>query len=125
MAYFPSGERIYCGSALDLLGVDPCSPSARPEFFSYLDAYLKEASTRPRQSIVKIRDRNEEQAATLNQALSFPVKVEGETLAIVSLGVDIRKGLEVFEDEFEVRTAINTQSGLISLNDYYLSLIHI
>ena len=119
MAYFPSGERIYCGSALDLLGVDPCSPAARPDFFSFLDSYLAEASTRPRQSIVKIRDKNEEQAATLNQALSFPVKVEGETLAIVSLGVDIRKGLEVFEDEFEVRTAINTQSGLISLNDYY------
>ena len=37
MAYFPSGERIYCGSALDLLGVDPCSPAARPDFFSYLD----------------------------------------------------------------------------------------
>ena len=119
MAYFPSGDRIYCGSALDLLGVDPCSPAARPDFFSFLDSYLAEASTRPRQSIVKIRDKNEEQAATLNQALSFPVKVEGETLAIVSLGVDIRKGLEVFEDEFEVRTAINTQSGLISLNDYY------
>ena len=119
MAYFPSGERIYCGSALDLLGVDPCSPAARPDFFSFLDSYLTEASTRPRQSIVKIRDKNEEQAATLNQALSFPVKVEGETLAIVSLGVDIRKGLEVFEDEFEVRTAINTESGLISLNDYY------
>ena len=128
MAYFPSGERIYCGGALDLLGVDPCSPAARPDFFSYLDSYLKDASTRPRQSIVKIRDSNDEQAATLNQALSFPVKVEGETLAIVSLGVDIRKGLEVFEDEFEVRTAINTESGLISLNDYYqqfLSLIHI
>ena len=119
MAYFPSGERIYCGGALDLLGVDPCSPAARPDFFSYLDSYLKDASTRPRQSIVKIRDSNDEQAATLNQALSFPVKVEGETLAIVSLGVDIRKGLEVFEDEFEVRTAINTESGIISLNDYY------
>ena len=24
MAYSPSGERIYCGSALDLLGIDPC-----------------------------------------------------------------------------------------------------
>ena len=23
-----SGQRIYCGSALDLLGVDPCSPAA-------------------------------------------------------------------------------------------------
>ena len=48
MAYFPSGERIYCGSALDLLGVDPCSPAARPDFFSYLDSFLKDASSRPR-----------------------------------------------------------------------------
>ena len=119
MAYFPSGERIYCGSALDLLGVDPCSPAARPDFFSYLDSFLQDASSRPRQSIVKIKDKNEEQASTLNQALSFPIKVEGETLAVIALGVDIRKGLEVFEDEFEVRTAINTDSGLISLNDYY------
>ena len=119
MAYFPSGARIYCGSALDLLGVDPCSPAARPDFFSYLDSFLQEASSRPRQSIVKIKDKNEEQASTLNQALSFPIKVEGETLAVIALGVDIRKGLEVFEDEFEVRTAINTDSGLISLNDYY------
>ena len=119
MAYFPSGERIYCGSALDLLGVDPCSPAARPDFFSYLDSFLQDASSRPRQSIVKIKDKNEDQASTLNQALSFPIKVEGETLAVIALGVDIRKGLEVFEDEFEVRTAINTDSGLISLNDYY------
>ena len=119
MAYFPSGERIYCGSALDLLGVDPCSPAARPDFFSYLDSFLQDASSRPRQSIVKIKDKNEEQASTLNQALSFPIKVEGQTLAVIALGVDIRKGLEVFEDEFEVRTAINTDSGLISLNDYY------
>ncbi|MDA9633656.1 response regulator [Pseudomonadota bacterium] len=119
MAYFPSGERIYCGSALDLLGVDPCSPAARPDFFSFLDSFLKDSSSRPRQSIVKIKDKNEEQASTLNQALSFPIKVEGETLAVIALGVDIRKGLEVFEDEFEVRTAISTDSGLISLNDYY------
>ena len=119
MAYFPSGERIYCGSALDLLGVDPCSPAARPDFFSFLDSFLKDSSSRPRQSIVKIKDKNEEQASTLNQALSFPIKVEGETLAVIALGVDIRKGLEVFEDEFEVRTAISTNSGLISLNDYY------
>ena len=119
MAYFPSGERIYCGSALDLLGIDPCSPAARPDFFSYLDSFLKDSSTRPRQSIVKIKDKNGEQASTLNQALSFPIKVEGQTLAVIALGVDIRKGLEVFEDEFEVRTAISTDSGLISLNDYY------
>ena len=119
MAYSPSGERIYCGSALDLLGVDPCSPSARPDFFSYLDSFIEEASTRPRPSVVKIKDKNKEQESTLNLALSFPINIEGQTLAVITLGVDIRKGLEVFEDEFEVRSAINTESGLISLNDYY------
>ncbi|MDC1525179.1 response regulator [Gammaproteobacteria bacterium] len=119
MAYFPTGERIYCGGALDLLGVDPCSPNARPDFFSYLDSFLSDAATRPRQAIVKIQDKNQEQAATLNQSVTFPVTIEGETLAIIVLGVDIRKGLEIFEDEFEVRTAINTDTGLISLNDYY------
>ena len=119
MAYSPSGERIYCGSALDLLGVDPCSPAARPDFFSYLDSFIEEASTRPRASVVKIKDKNKEQESTLNLALSFPINIEGQTLAVITLGVDIRKGLEVFEDEFEVRSAINTESGLISLNDYY------
>ena len=119
MAYSPSAERIYCGSALDLLGVDPCSPSARPDFFSYLDSFIEEASTRPRASVVKIKDKNKEQESTLNLALSFPINIEGQTLAVITLGVDIRKGLEVFEDEFEVRSAINTESGLISLNDYY------
>ena len=119
MAYSPSGERIYCGSALDLLGVDPCSPAARPDFFSYLDSFIEEASTRPRQSVVKIKDKNKEQESTLNLALSFPINIEGQTLSVITLGVDIRKGLEVFEDEFEVRSAINTESGLISLNDYY------
>ena len=119
MAYSPSGERIYCGSALDLLGVDPCSPAARPDFFGYLDSFIEEASTRPRQSIVKIKHKNDEQESTLNQALSFAINVKGQTLAVITLGIDIRKGLEVFEDEFEVRSAIKTESGLISLNDYY------
>src|SRR6056300_442969 len=118
MAYFPSGERIYCGSALDLLGIDPCSPSARPDFFSYLDTFLKDASTRPRQSIVRIKDNDQEQASTLNQALSFPINIEGKTLAIIALGVDIRKGLEVFEDEFEVRTAGNTDDNLFDINNF-------
>ena len=119
MAYFPTGERIYCGSALDLSGIDPCSPNARPDFFVNIDSFLKEVSARPRQNIVKVADSSQKQSATLNQGLSFPIKVEGETLAIVILGVDIRKSLEIFEDEFEVKTAIKTPQNLISLDDYF------
>ena len=40
MAYFPSGERIYCGSAFDLFGIDACSRNALPDFFGYLDTYI-------------------------------------------------------------------------------------
>ncbi|MCS5544179.1 MAG: hypothetical protein NZ767_05195, partial [SAR86 cluster bacterium] len=119
MAYFPSGERIYCGSALDLFGIDACSPKARPEFFSYLDSYIKDAITRPRQSTLRIVDSENKQVSTLNQSLTFPVKIEDETIAVVVLGSDIRKALEVFEDEFEVRTGVQTPLGLISLDDDY------
>ena len=119
MAYLPSGQRIYCGSSLDLLGIDACSPNARPDFFQNLDSYLEEISNRPKQSVVQIKDATENSAGTLNQALAFPVKANGETLVVILLGIDIRKSLEIFEDEFEVRTAVKTQDDLISLNEYY------
>ena len=121
MAYFPNGQRFYCGSALDLLGIDACSPKARPEFFSYLDSHIKDISERPRQSTLKILDADNVQTATLNQTYSFPIKVNQETFANIILGVDVRKAIEIFEDEFEVRTGIKTPEGLISLEEEYSS----
>ena len=121
MAYFPTGERFYCGSALDLLGIDACSPKARPEFFSYLDSHLKDISERSRQSTLKILDNENKQTATLNQTYSFPIKINQDTLAVIILGVDVRKAIEIFEDEFEVRTGIKTPEGLISLEEDYSS----
>ena len=121
MAYFPNGQRFYCGSALDLLGIDACSPRARPEFFSYLDSHIRDISERPRQSTLKIIDIDSEQTATLNQTYSFPIKVNQETFANIILGVDVRKAIEIFEDEFEVRTGIQTPEGLISLEEDYSS----
>ena len=121
MAYFPTGERIYCGSAFDLFGIDACSRKALTDFFGYLDTYIKEASQRARQSTLKITDSSGKELSTLNQTFSFPVKVRGETLAVIVLGSDIRKALEVFEDEFEVRMGVQTPSGLISLDEDYSS----
>ena len=121
MAYFPTGERIYCGSAFDLFGVDACSRNAVPDFFAYLDTYLKEATQRARQSTLRITDSSEKDISTLNQTFSFPIKAGGETLAIMVLGSDIRKSLEIFEDEFEVRMGVQTPLGLISLDEDYSS----
>jgi len=61
---------------------------------------------------------NAEQAATVNQALISRLRLKVKLL-LCCWALIYRKGLEIFEDEFEVRTAINTESGLISLNDYY------
>tara|TARA_Y100000590_G_scaffold13649_1_gene16496 strand:+ start:4103 stop:7102 length:3000 start_codon:yes stop_codon:yes gene_type:complete len=121
MAYFPTGERIYCGSAFDLFGIDACSRNALPDFFGYLDTYIKETSQRARQSTLKITDSSGKELSTLNQTFSFPIKVRGETLAIIILGSDIRKSLEIFEDEFEVRMGVQTPLGLISLDEDYSS----
>ena len=119
MAYFPTGERIYCGSAFDLFGIDACDRTAMPDFFGYLDSYIKEASKRPKQSTLKIVDSSGKKISTLNQTFTFPIKVGGETLAVMVLGADIRKALEIFEDEFEVRMGIQTPLGVISLDDDY------
>ena len=86
-----------------------------------LDTYIKEAAQRARQSTLKITDSSGKELSTLNQTFSFPVKVRGETLAVIVLGSDIRKALEVFEDEFEVRMGVQTPSGLISLDEDYSS----
>ena len=76
---------------------------------------------RPRQSTLKILDADNLQTATLNQTYSFPIKVNQETFANIILGVDVRKAIEIFEDEFEVRTGIKTPEGLISLEEDYSS----
>ena len=121
MAFFPDGKRFYCGSAIDLFGIDACSPKARPDFLKNLDSYISNISKRARQGIISINDVDEKQISTLNQAYSFPIKINKETKAILVIGIDVRKALEIFEDEFEVRTGIKTEDGIISLESDYSS----
>ena len=119
MAYFPNSQRFYCGSSLDLFGIDACSPQAKPEFIDSINQFISDSSERPRQNIINIFDVENNKSSTLNQIYSFPIKINQETIAIIILGIDIRKTLEIFEDEYEVRTAIKIPTGYVSLeNDY-------
>ena len=119
MAYFPNSQRFYCGSSLDLFGIDACSPQAKPEFIDSINRFISDSSERPRQNIINIFDVENNKSSTLNQIYSFPIKINQETIAIIILGIDIRKTLEIFEDEYEVRTAIKIPTGYVSLeNDY-------
>ena len=42
-AYYPNGQRFYCSSALDLSGIDACSPQAKNEYDNNLDEFLIDA----------------------------------------------------------------------------------
>ena len=104
-----------------MFGIDACSPKARPDFLKNLDSYISNISKRARQGIISINDVDGKQISTLNQAYSFPIKINKETKAILVIGIDVRKALEIFEDEFEVRTGIKTEDGIISLESDYSS----
>jgi signal transduction histidine kinase/CheY-like chemotaxis protein len=120
MAYYPNGERFYCGSALDLSGIDPCNPKANPDFIESLENYLNDASERPRRTLSTISDSSGKEISTLNQTMAFPIKAfSRDAEAIVIMGIDIRKSLETFGDEFELVSAVKTPEGIISLGDDY------
>ena len=121
-AYYPDGKRFYCSSALDLSGVDACNPNATPEYLKNLDQYLADAASRPRRSLQMIEDSSGSEISTLNQIMAFPVRAfSRDAEAIIILGIDIRKSMETFGDEFELVTAVQTLDGVISLGDDYAS----
>tara|TARA_Y100000816_G_scaffold45954_1_gene28785 strand:+ start:702 stop:3689 length:2988 start_codon:yes stop_codon:yes gene_type:complete len=119
-AYYPDGERFYCTSALDLSGIDPCNPQAKAEYQEDLEVFLNDSSKRPRRSLQKIIDKSEKEISTLNQTMAFPIKAFARKAeAIIVMGIDVRKSMETFGDEFELVSAVQTPEGIISLGEDY------
>ena len=119
-AYYPNGQRFYCSSALDLSGIDACSPQAKYEYDENLEEFLIDAGKRPRRFLQKIVDSSGEKISTLNQMMAFPIKAFSRNAeAIIVMGIDVRKSMETFGDEFELVTAVQTEEGIISLGDDY------
>ena len=68
----------------------------------------------------KIVDSSGEKISTLNQMMAFPIKAFSRNAeAIIVMGIDVRKSMETFGDEFELVTAVQTEEGIISLGDDY------
>ena len=119
-AYYPDGQRFYCASALDLSGIDACNPQAKNEYDDNLEEFLVDAGKRPRRFLQKITDSSGENISTLNQMMAFPIKAfSRNTEAIIVMGIDVRKSMETFGDEFELVTAVQSEEGIISLGDDY------
>jgi hypothetical protein len=52
--------------------------------------------------------------------MAFPIKAFSRNAeAIIVMGIDVRKSMETFGDEFELVTAVQTEEGIISLGDDY------
>ena len=112
-AYYPNGQRFYCSSALDLSGIDACNPQAKTEYDSNLSEFLIDASKRPRRFLQKIVDSSGEKIPTLNQMMAFPIKAFSRNAeAIIVMGIDVRKSMETFGDEFELVSAVQTEEVL-------------
>ena len=52
--------------------------------------------------------------------MAFPIKAFSNSAeAVMVMGIDIRKSLETFGDEFELVSAVRTPEGVISLGEDY------
>ena len=81
---------------------------------------INDASRRPRRTLSTIIDTSGEEISTLNQSMAFPIKAfSNNAEAVMVMGIDIRKSLETFGDEFELISAVRTPEGVISLGDDY------
>ena len=68
------GRDFYCSSALDLSGIDACSPQAKNEYDDNLDEFLIDAGKRPRRFLQKIVDSSGEKISTLKPNDGLPDK---------------------------------------------------
>lgn len=120
MAYTTTGRQVYCLSGLFLHGADPCSKTARPDFFLNFAGFSRDALQSPTRNIVRITDTTGEKPLSINDSLSFGVKnVDEQPVALVVVGKNLVDNLELFSEDFEVRLAVRSNGQSISLDDYY------
>ena len=120
IAYDNRGLQLYCESSLFVIGVDPCSESASPDYFLNFGAFVRSLEDGSSRRLVQITDLDEEKPVSINDTLSFALLDESETaVGIVVLGRNITESLEVFEENFELQTALVVGDEALTVGDYY------
>ena len=119
MVYDLEGALIYCGYATDFpVGVDPCSGTAKADFQDDLTGFLTK-TVRSKRQIVRVDDLQGVSTSTFNQTLIFPIKGEDRRpIAVAIMGRNVFANLELFEEEYAVRTAVSADDIDISLEEY-------
>ena len=125
-AYAADGKLFYCNSSLYLVGADPCSEEASPDYLEDFDELLSAAGRGSTRRISLITDTTGELPVSVNDTMVFGLEVpadsasgESETVGLIVLGINIVDGLEMFAENFEIETAIAVQDKVITVYDYY------
>lgn len=120
IAYDNRGLQLYCESGPYVIGVDPCSESASPDYFLNFRAFAKSLQNSSNRKVVAIKDLDEREPISINDTLSFALADdEGEVSGIVVLGRNITENLEDFTENFELEAALVIGKEVITIGDYY------
>lgn len=124
MVFDEKGYLLYCGTAAEGYGVDPCAESARPDFISTATSRLKtgrveEFSLGAVRSVSTIRDEAGELAAGFYQTLLIDLNNAQKKVGSVLLGKNLAEAIEIFEYDFSVKAVLGSSGNTVDLNDYF------
>ena len=120
IAYDNRGLQLYCESGPYVIGVDPCSESASPDYFLNFRAFAKSLQNSSTRKVVTIKDLDEQEPISINDTLSFALTDDGDEVSgIVVLGRNITENLEDFTENFELEAALVIGKEVITIGDYY------
>jgi class 3 adenylate cyclase len=124
MVFDEKGNRLYCGTAAEGYGVDPCEESAAPDFLSTATGRIKvgradEFSLGAVRSVSVIRDGSEELAAGFYQTLLIDLNAGQKKVGAVLLGKNLAEAIEIFEYDFSVKAVLGASDSTVDLNDYF------
>lgn len=124
MVFDEKGNRLYCGTAAEGYGVDPCEENAGPDFISTSTGRLKagraeEFSLGAVRSVSTIRDDSEELATGFYQTLLIDLNNAQKKVGAVLLGKNLAEAIEIFEYDFSVKAVLGSRDKTVGLNDYF------
>ena len=103
-----------------VIGVDPCSESASPDYFLNFGSFVRSLEEGSSRRIVQIAALDDEKPVSINDTLSFALVDESESaIGILVLGRNVTESLEVFGENFEVQTALVVGDTALTVGDYY------
>ncbi len=120
IAYDQRGLQLYCESSLYVVGVDPCSEMAQPDYFLNFGAFFESLENGSVRKVVQINDLSGSQPVSINDTLSFSLTDQSDSIVgLLVVGRNVIDSLELFSENFEIEVAIAMADQAITVYDYY------